>query len=146
MAYHGRRGGQGLEENCSSDAVDKWEADTWPAAGEGCSYKESVKKWERAQCASGGCSANFETHTKIVEAFHETVVDPLLIASSYLPRRCFVETVDSLHDIVDDFVEKFYHVSDRDWLNSLAQVDGAVEDWKRTAVVMFFTSGKLTRD
>ncbi|KAK9160203.1 hypothetical protein Syun_006544 [Stephania yunnanensis] len=51
-------------------------------------------------------SASLETHTKIIEALHEIVVDHVSIASSYLSRRCFVETVDSLHDIVDEFVEK----------------------------------------
>ncbi|KAK9167134.1 hypothetical protein Scep_002325 [Stephania cephalantha] len=50
--------------------------------------------------------ATLDSHAEIVEALHEDVVDHLLTASSYLPRRCFAEVVGSFHDTVDELVEK----------------------------------------
>ncbi|KAK9100898.1 hypothetical protein Scep_024328 [Stephania cephalantha] len=47
-----------------------------------------------------------DSHAEIVETIHEGVIDQLLIASTYLPRRCFVDIIGSLHDTGDEFFEK----------------------------------------
>ncbi|KAK9169477.1 hypothetical protein Syun_001617 [Stephania yunnanensis] len=47
--------------------------------------------WHSLELIDFPSFASLETHAEIVEALRETVVDHLVIVSSYLLKRCFVE-------------------------------------------------------